>query len=84
MTSAFDGRGHAALVLQAVAGDAAGQHFTLFIDELEQKLRVFVINVLDAEFAETAIFFVAQSDFRIAEEFYIFSGRSHNNERMSE
>ena len=73
MAGALDGGGHAALVFQAVARDTARQDFALLVDELQQKVAVFVVNVFDAELAETAIFFVAQPDFRIAEEFYVFS-----------
>ena len=70
---AFDGSSHAALVFQAVARDAARQQFALLVDELQQKVAVFVVNVLDAEFTETAVFLVAQPDFRVAEKFYVFS-----------
>ena len=69
----FDGRGHAALIFQAVAGDAAREQFALFVDELQQKVAVFVVNVFDAEFAETAILFLTQPDFGIAQKFYVFS-----------
>ena len=77
VAGAFDGGSHAALVLEAVAGDAAGQQFALFVDELNEEIGVFVINVLDAEFAETAVFSLIQPDFRIAEKFYVFSRSSH-------
>lgn len=69
----FDGRGHAALIFQAVAGDAARQQFALLVDELEEEITVFVVDVFDAEFAETAVFFTTQTDFRVAEEFDVFS-----------
>lgn len=59
MAGAFDGGSHPALVFQAVACDTARQDFTLLVDELKEKIGVFVVNVFDAEFAETAIFFVA-------------------------
>jgi uncharacterized protein (DUF2141 family) len=61
------------LVLQAVARNATRQQFTLLIDELHQKVGVFIINVFDAELAETAVFFTSQTDFRIAEELDIFT-----------
>ena len=77
MAGAFDGSSHAALVFQAVARNAARQQLALFVDELEQKVSVFVINVFDAEFAETAVFSGAQTDFRVAQKFDIFSGSSH-------
>lgn len=74
---ALYGGSHAALVFQAVARDTARQQFALFVDELKQEIGVFVIDVFDAEFAETAVFFTAQTDFRIAEKLYIFSCSSH-------
>jgi hypothetical protein len=73
VTGAFNGSCHAALVLQAIAGNAAGENFALFVDELEQEFGVFVINVLDTEFAEAAIFLATQPDFGVAQEFNIFS-----------
>ena len=56
MTCALNGSSYTALVFQAVACDTAREQFALFVDELDQEVRVFVINVLDTEFAETAIF----------------------------
>ena len=77
MAGAFDGSRYTALVFQAVARDTARQQFALLIDELEQKVRVLVINVFDAELAEAAVFFVFQPDFRIAEKLNVFSRSSH-------
>lgn len=73
VTGAFYGSGHAALEFQAVARDAAWEQFALFVDELEEEVLVFVVNVLDAEFAETAVFFSTQAKFWVAKEFDIFS-----------
>jgi hypothetical protein len=73
VTGAFYSGRYTALVFEAVTGDTAWQQFALFVDELEQKVGIFVINVFDAEFAETAIFFVFQPDFRVAKKLYIFS-----------
>ena len=84
MTRAFDGSSYAALIFQAVACDAAWEQFALFVDELEQKICVLVINVFDAEFAKTAVFFATQPKFRVAEELDIFSGSSHSIVRMSD
>jgi len=70
---ALHGGSNAALEFQAVARDAAGQQLALFVDKLEQKVGVFVVNVFNAEFAETAVFFGAQPDFGVAQEFDIFS-----------
>ena len=73
MAGAFNGSCHTALVFQAIACDTAWEQLALFVDELKQEVCVFVINVFDAEFAETAVFFATQSEFRIAQEFNIFS-----------
>jgi len=73
VTSTLDSSRNATLVFEAVARDTAWQKRALFVDELEEEIRVFVVNVLDAEFAETAIFFVPETDFRVAQELYIFS-----------
>jgi hypothetical protein len=64
----LDGGGYAALVLQRIAGDAAGQNLALLVDELQQKIGVFVINVFDSEFAKTAIFLAFLTQIRITEE----------------
>lgn len=84
MARTLDGRSYTALVFQAVACDTTRKQFALFVDELDQKVRVFVINVLDPEFAETAVFFATQPKFWVAEELDIFSGSSHSMERMSD
>lgn len=73
VTGAFDGGGYAALILEAVARNAAREEFTLLVDELEQEIRVLVVDVFDAEFAEAAVFFASQTDFRVTEKFYVFS-----------
>ncbi len=82
MASAFNGGGYTALVFQAVARDTAREQFALLVDELDKEVRVFVINVLDSKFAEAAVFFATQAEFRIAEELDIFSRSSHGMERM--
>ena len=77
VTRPFDGLRDFTLVFQRVASDAAWQQFALFVDELKQKLSVFVINVFDSEFAETAIFFALLTNIRITEKFYIISTSRH-------
>jgi len=67
-----------ALVFQAIARNTAGQQFALLIDKLKEEIRVFVVDVFDAKFAETAVFFATQPDLRVAEKLYIFSGSSHS------
>lgn len=84
MTCTLDGGSHTALVFQAVACNATRKQFALFVDELDQKIRIFVVNVLDAELAETAVFFAAQPEFGVAQELDIFSRSSHGIVRVSE
>jgi hypothetical protein len=69
----FYGRRNAALVFEAVASNTTWQQFALLIDELKQKICVFVVNVFDAELAEAAVFFAAQPDAWVTKKFYIFS-----------
>jgi len=57
MSRAFDRLGNFALILERVSGDAPRKNFSLLIDEVEQKLRLFIINVADVVFLEAAIFF---------------------------
>ncbi len=73
MTGTLNSGSHPALVLQRVAGDAAWKHFTLFVDELQQKVSVFVINVFNAELAETAVFLTLLTYIWIAEKLDIVS-----------
>ena len=73
MTSALDSGGHLALVLQRVARNAAGQNFTLLIDELRQEVDILVIDILDPELPEAAILGALLSDLGIAEELDIIS-----------
>ena len=73
MAGTLNGSSYPALILQAVAGDTARQQFALFVDKLEQKVRVPVIDIFDTELAKTAVFFAFQSNFWIAEKLYIFS-----------
>ncbi len=73
VTGTLDSRSDATLIFQAVARNTTRQQFALFVNELKKEVRILVVNVFDAVFAETAIFFATQTDFRVAEEFYIFS-----------
>ena len=57
MTSAFDSLRQFALVLQTCTCDTAGKHTTLVVHEFQKEIGVFVVNVLDAQFFETAVFF---------------------------
>lgn len=57
MARPLDGSGKAALIFQAGACKAAREDLALLIDELQEEVCVFVINVLDACLFETAVFF---------------------------
>lgn len=72
MASAFDGRSDHALVLERVARQAAREDFALLVDEVEQEVRVFVVDVFDPEAAEAAVFFAFLADFGIIEKLDIF------------
>lgn len=69
----LDGGGDTALVLQGVAGDTAGKHFALFVDELKQEIRIFVVDIFDAELTETAVFLAFLTKVRVAEKLDIVS-----------
>jgi hypothetical protein len=57
VAGAFDGLTHFALELEAGAGQPPGQDFTLLVEQFEQKVGVFVVDVLDPGLLEAAIFF---------------------------
>jgi hypothetical protein len=52
------GGGYLFLEFLRSSGQAAGQDFALFVEELFQEFGVFVIDVFDAGFFETAVFFL--------------------------
>ena len=56
MAGTLDSLGHFFLILVGSTGDAAGQNLALLIDELQQEVCILIVNILDAEFLETAIF----------------------------
>ena len=56
MAGALDSFGHFLLILVGSTGDAAGQDFALLVDELQQEVCIFIVNILDAELFETAVF----------------------------
>jgi len=43
------------LVFPAIAGQSAGKYLSLFIDKLQQKIRILVVDILDAVFLEAAV-----------------------------
>ena len=55
MMLSINSGGHFALVFLRGAGDAAGEYFALLVQEFFQELGVFVVDVLDAVFLETAV-----------------------------
>lgn len=77
MPCTLDSRRNPALVLQRVASDSAWKDFTLAVDELQQEVRVLVVDMLDAELAEAAVFCTLLSEVRIAKEFYVISRCGH-------
>ena len=58
MAGAFNGLSHTTLELERSSGDATGQDFTLFVEELFKELGILVIDVLDTAAFETAVFFL--------------------------
>jgi hypothetical protein len=58
---AFDRDGEFFLVIQAIAGNAAGQDFALFSLEFHQSFGILEINVVDLGFAEPANFRLGRS-----------------------
>lgn len=73
MASAFDGCSHFALEFHRVARDAAGQEFALLVDEVHQKVYIFVVDVFDTKTAEAAVFFAFLTEFGIVEKLNVFS-----------
>ena len=57
MACTLYGGGYLFLEFLRSSGQAAGQDFALFVEELFQEFGVFVIDVFDAGFFETAVFF---------------------------
>ena len=57
MAGALDSFGHFLLILVGSTGNATGKDLTLLVDELEQEVCVLIVDIFDAEFFETAIFF---------------------------
>lgn len=55
MARTLYGLGHFALVLHRSAGDASGQNFALLVHQFQQKVRVLVVDVLNAVLAKPAV-----------------------------
>jgi len=55
VTGFIHGLSHFALEFQASARDAAGQQAALLVHEFQQKVRVFIVHVLNAIFLEAAV-----------------------------
>ena len=58
MTGALHSLGHFLLILQGGAGQTARQDLALLVHEFLQEFGVFIVDVLDTAFFETAIFFL--------------------------
>lgn len=58
VTRALNSNCETTLVLEAGAGNATGKNFSLLINELEKKIRILVVNVLDSRLLETTILLV--------------------------
>ena len=58
----FNGFAYATLVFEAGSGQAAGQNLTLLIDQHQQKIGVFVVDVLEALLTEAAVPFALRVD----------------------
>ena len=56
MACALDSFGHFFLILVGSTGDAARQNLALLVDELQQEVSIFIVNVLDAEFLKRQYF----------------------------
>lgn len=57
MTGTFDGLTHFALVFQAGARDTTGQNTALIVEQFQQEIGVFIIDVFNTGFLEAAVFF---------------------------
>ena len=66
MARSFNSGRNLALIFERVTCDATRQNFALFVDKLDQKVGVFVVNMFDAKPAETAVFFAILADLGIA------------------
>lgn len=73
MTCALNCRGDPALEFQRVAGDAPGQELALWVDKLQEEVRITVVNIANAVFLEAAVFFPLFSDVGVVEKFDIVS-----------
>lgn len=56
MASSFDGLGHFFLIFQRSSRKTSRQYLTLLIHKFLQEFTVFIIDVFDTAFLETAVF----------------------------
>lgn len=59
MSCAFDCGGETPLVFEAGACDATGKDFALLVNEANQEIRVFVVDVTNTRFFEATILFAS-------------------------
>ena len=62
MAGTLNGGSYFLLELLRSTGQAAGQNFTLLVEELLEEFSVLVIDILDTGFFEAAIFFLFDLD----------------------
>ena len=62
MACLLDGLSHFALVLQRSAREAAGEDFALLVAKHQQKVRILVVDVLDALHLEAAVLLLLSID----------------------
>ena len=57
MAGTLNSLSHTALELERSTGDATGEDFALLVEEFLEEFGVLVVNEVDAETLETAVFF---------------------------
>ena len=58
MTCTLNGLSHTALEFQRSAGDATGEDFALLVEEFLEEFGILIVDEVDAETFETAVFFL--------------------------
>jgi hypothetical protein len=71
MTGTLHCGSHLALVFEGVTRNPARQQFALLIYKLQKKIRILVINILDAELAETTVLLSILANLWIAQKLNI-------------
>jgi hypothetical protein len=71
LASLLDSLGYLALILKRVAGETTWKHLALVVEELLKELCILIIDVLNAELLEAAVFLLAAIHTCGAEVLYI-------------